>query len=182
MLNYRTLVLNIDYSALKIITWQRAITLEMLNNDVPELGLEVVEYYKDKTVRSAGGKVFKIPSIMKTTKFIKKRKKVPLKKRNVFNRDKYMCVYCGRQLSDKNITIDHVVSRHEWRVRKLPGNPHCWTNVVSSCKSCNFKKGSLSVESAGLKLSKKPVEPSYNDFLRQSLAGRDCPNEWKVYL
>ena len=181
MINKKALVLNIDFTPLMVISWQRAITSNMLHQDVPELGLEVVEYY-DEVVYSAGGRPFPIPCVMKTTRYVKKRKKVPLKKRNVYSRDKYKCGYCGKELTDKNITLDHIVSRHEWRVKRLKGNVHQWTNLISSCKSCNFKKGSLPLAKSGLKLIKQPVEPSYNEYLRQALGNINTPEQWKVYL
>lgn len=175
-------MLNTDFSPLQSISWQRALCLSMIHQDVPESGVEVIEYYEDQVVYSAGGKAFPIPAVVKTVRYISRKRKIPITSQNVFARDKWCCQYCGKTLSDKNATIDHVISRHEWRVNKLKGHCTNWRNVVTSCKNCNRKKGCKSLDKCGLKLVKAPAEPPYNIYIANKLGGRSMPEQWRKYI
>ncbi len=52
----------------------------------------------------------------------------------VFKRDGYMCRYCGRD--DVPLTVDHLVLWED-------GGPTIEENLLSSCKNCNKKRGSM---------------------------------------
>lgn len=55
---------------------------------------------------------------------------------NIKARDGWQCVYCG---SSENLTIDHVRPR-------CKGGATTADNCVTACRSCNYSKGSMSVE------------------------------------
>jgi 5-methylcytosine-specific restriction endonuclease McrA len=57
-----------------------------------------------------------------------------MKRRRIFERDAYRCVYCGQQFPMEELTIDHV----EPRVR---GGDRSDGNLVTACKACNRLKG-----------------------------------------
>jgi 5-methylcytosine-specific restriction endonuclease McrA len=57
-----------------------------------------------------------------------------MKRRRIFERDAYRCVYCGEQFPMEELTIDHV----EPRVR---GGDRSDGNLVTACKACNTLKG-----------------------------------------
>ena len=57
-----------------------------------------------------------------------------MKRRRIFERDAYRCVYCGLQFPIEELTIDHV----EPRVR---GGDRSDGNLVTACKACNTLKG-----------------------------------------
>ena len=57
-----------------------------------------------------------------------------MKRRRIFERDAYRCVYCGEQFPIEELTIDHV----EPRVR---GGDRSDGNLVTACKACNTLKG-----------------------------------------
>src|SRR5437016_8803297 len=57
-----------------------------------------------------------------------------MKRRRVFERDDYRCVYCGQQFPSEELTIDHV----EAQVR---GGDRSEGNLVTACKACNTLKG-----------------------------------------
>jgi len=48
-------------------------------------------------------------------------------RREIFNRDKYTCQYCGHQ--SRSLTLDHVVPRYR-------EGQHTWENIVSACNQC----------------------------------------------
>ncbi len=51
---------------------------------------------------------------------------------NVFRRDGYTCVYCGR--NDVPLTVDHLILWEE-------GGPSTEDNLLSSCRKCNKIRG-----------------------------------------
>lgn len=66
----------------------------------------------------------------------------------VFKRDKGMCRYCGCGL-DSNYTIDHVIPKSKSGTDDLE-------NLVLSCRSCNSRKHTKTIEDAGMKLLPQP--------------------------
>ncbi|MGL4998014.1 MAG: HNH endonuclease [Cetobacterium sp.] len=62
-------------------------------------------------------------------------------KRNILERDKYICAYCGNHAD----TVDHINPR-------CLGGVSSWDNVVAACFKCNSKKGGRTPEQAGMKL------------------------------
>ena len=55
------LVLNTDGIPLRVISWKRAICLDILGKEIPEEGITVLKYYDDY-VKSAGGLEVQIPA------------------------------------------------------------------------------------------------------------------------
>lgn len=70
----------------------------------------------------------------------------------VFIRDEYTCQYCGKKVHHRDLTIDHVIPKHA-------GGKNTWQNCVSSCRNCNEKKGSKTLQESGMTLRKQPVSP-----------------------
>ena len=68
----------------------------------------------------------------------------------VFNRDGWTCKYCGKTLLKGSLdlktmpTIDHVIPISK-------GGPHTIDNCVTSCYSCNSKKGSKILNDSSFK-------------------------------
>jgi hypothetical protein len=81
----------------------------------------------------------------------------------LYGRDKHLCAYCGDQFEPKMLTIDHV---HP----KSKGGLNTWTNCVTACKTCNHRKGSKSLEQAGMQLLYVPYVP--NMFEKMILKNR----------
>jgi 5-methylcytosine-specific restriction endonuclease McrA len=78
----------------------------------------------------------------------KPKKKVisPGLRREVYERDTYACRYCGAR---KDLTLDHVVPESK-------GGEATAGNLVTCCKFCNSKKGTRTLDEAGMTLH--PVE------------------------
>jgi 5-methylcytosine-specific restriction endonuclease McrA len=57
-----------------------------------------------------------------------------MKRRRIFERDDFRCVYCGERFAPELLTIDHV----EARVR---GGDRSDGNLVTACGACNTLKG-----------------------------------------
>lgn len=143
-------ILNMDYSFLNIVSWEKAIKLA-------EKGKATVVKYSDRVFRTVD-KVIKIPAVMKLIKLIRTiyRTKVVFSKKNVISRDRHTCQYCG---SHDKLTIDHVVP-----VSK--GGKSTFENCVAACQECNSKKGNKLPREIGMFPKKQPVAPTISEFTR----------------
>jgi Restriction endonuclease len=78
--------------------------------------------------------------------------------RTLFQRDRNLCLYCGRQFPPRELTRDHIlpVSR---------GGASLWENCVTACRSCNQRKDDRTPEEAGMKLLAVPYTPNLAEYL-----------------
>lgn len=78
--------------------------------------------------------------------------------RTLFQRDRNICLYCGRQFPARELTRDHIlpVSR---------GGASLWENCVTACRSCNQRKDDRTPEEAGMKLLAVPYTPNLAEYL-----------------
>lgn len=77
----------------------------------------------------------------------------------LFERDKYMCAYCGMNGTYKELNREHIhpVSK---------GGKNTWMNVVTACRSCNNHKRDRTPEQAGMTLLYAPYVPNlFEDFI-----------------
>lgn len=166
-----TLVLDVGYTPVARVSWQRAITL------LWEEKVEVVEEYEDKTVRSMTLE-FKVPSVIRFLRAIRgKKKAIKFSRENVFTRDKGKCQYCSAKVPRHDFTYDHVVPRTQ-------GGHTTWENIVVSCTPCNQKKGGRTPAQAGMKLLQVPVKPkSLPESVRLTFTWKKgMPEPWKQWL
>ena len=57
-----------------------------------------------------------------------------MKREQVFARDRYRCVYCGRVFPGEELSVDHVQAR-------VRGGDRSGGNLVTACRACNTLKG-----------------------------------------
>ena len=148
MINSSVLVLNQNYEPLNVCNARRAVVLldrgkaEVLEHG--EGGIQTPTY------------VYAMPSVIRMIYMIKRpRPQMRLSRREVFNRDHYRCLYCGRQT--RELTLDHVVPRHR-------GGPHDWENLASACKGCNHRKAGRTPREAGMRLLHEPFAPKVTSY------------------
>jgi hypothetical protein len=65
----------------------------------------------------------------------------PLTNQNLFARDLNICGYCGRHFAEPKLSRDHIIPTSG-------GGTNTWTNVITSCKSCNHMKANLPIGKA----------------------------------
>ncbi len=148
--NLRTLVLNADmqplsWAPLSVWNWRDAFVAVIQNRVIQ------VKTYDDVLVRSVN-EAFEVPAVVALKRY-RKRKRVAFTRYNLFVRDQFTCQYCGERLASKDLTFDHVVP-------KSRGGRSSWTNIVASCQKHNLMKANRTPREAGMRLIRKPFEPS----------------------
>ena len=174
-MNYSpTLVLNSDfrplsYFPLSLWSWQETIKAVFLNR------VNILSEYED-IVHSPSYEI-KLPSVISLKEYVHQSRDPAFTRFNVFLRDGFCCQYCNLKLPTQNLTFDHVLPR------SLGGRTN-WSNVVTACQKCNFKKGNKVLKVSGLALKKIPKQPS--TWLLQENGRGFPPNflhqSWRDYL
>lgn len=166
----QTLLLNVTYEPVKIVSWQRAMTLWCQGK------VEIVEHH-DREARSVSF-TFKLPSVVRLLRYVRVRQKrdyVPFTRANIYARDHYQCGYCGQDKDEEDLTFDHVIPVAQ-------GGKKDWTNIVTACVDCNRQKGARTPQEAGMALLRTPRKPTSSPALRVTVGLRKTPENWRSYL
>jgi 5-methylcytosine-specific restriction endonuclease McrA len=166
----RALLLNATYEPLKVIGWQRAVTLLWQGK------VEVLEVY-EREIRSATWST-KLPAVLRLQHFVKieyTKRAINFSRANIFLRDEYTCQYCGRRFRTEELTFDHVVP-----IAK--GGRKVWENIVTACWRCNNRKSGRTPPEAGMHLIKWPTRPDWKPFFTFTIGLRNVPAVWRDYL
>lgn len=175
-----TLLLNADATPISLIpmstiSWQDACKFMYTGHAAP------LHFYDDWVVR--GQKMeYQVPSVMilKQQVHVKRRLKCEESKdadapssRLMFLRDGYICQYCHKSFSYKELTVDHVLPR------KFGGKTK-WENVTTACSPCNHKRG----HDVTIQPKNKPFRPTYGHLIKMM---RKFPliinhSTWNYYL
>lgn len=164
---HAVLLLNASFEPLRVISWQRAVSMLFLGK------IEIVEEY-EHNIRSVSV-VIKAPAVVRLLKYVQLgRKSPPLCRSNILARDDFQCQYCAKPLTSKEATLDHVIPRSQ-------GGKTCWENIVCCCSVCNRKKGGRTPAEARMSVLKKPTRPDWLPVLTIRLNGK-IPISWKNFL
>jgi len=161
----KTLVLNVNFQPLNIISSKRAIILSSKNN------IKVIGYYEHyyKSEKDA----YKVPAVILYEKYVNLKVRNKPTKKQILIRDRMKCQYCSIDLCSKIATIDHIkpISFHKKRE-----DSNSWCNMVACCKQCNMHKKMRTPEQAGMKLLKLPKKPT------GFLVNEEIPEEWRSFI
>ncbi|MCC7366697.1 MAG: HNH endonuclease [Dehalococcoidia bacterium] len=137
------LVLNQNYEPLNVCNVRRAMVLVLRGKaEVLETGRHVIH---------TATTTFPLPSVIRLVNLIRRpRPRIRLTRKEIFARDGWLCVYCGR--ATKDLTLDHVLPRHR-------GGAHTWENLVSACKPCNHRKAGRTPQEARMDMHAQPHMP-----------------------
>ena len=166
----QTLLLNATYEPLKVVDWRKAITMLCQGK------VEVVSEY-DREVRSVSV-TFKLPSVIRLLRYITVKRRidyVPFSRANIYARDDHRCQYCGAMHPVGDLTFDHVVPVSQ-------GGKKNWENIVTSCISCNRRKGGRTPAQADMRVIRQPSRPSRSPVVRLTFGLRDAPESWRDYF
>ncbi len=164
----RTLLLNQGYEPIKIISWQRAVTLLSLDK------VEVVEEY-GVDIR-ATSLVVKVPAVVRLRKAYRRHAKpVKFSRVNIYARDQYRCQYCSVKCTIDQLTYDHVIPRSR-------GGRTVWDNIVSCCYTCNAHKANRTPAEAKMTLRTIPARPAWMPAVQVRVSAKSVPDAWRDYV
>ncbi len=144
----RVLLLNASEEPLGLIPWQRAASLFVSGKAAKPYNYD--HHYEIATTR---GDTFRLPAAVMLVEYVRvPQRKAHVTKANVLRRDRYVCQYCGTNVSKSSGTIDHILPQSR-------GGKNTWTNLTTSCYKCNCKKGNRTPKEAGMKLASEPKAP-----------------------
>lgn len=87
------------------------------------------------------------------------KRQPPLNNHTLFERDRYLCAYCGEVFRHENLSREHIVPLCQ-------NGENTWMNVVTACKDCNGQKGGRTLEQSNMKLIYLPYVPDrYESFI-----------------
>ena len=152
--------LNIAGHPIEWLTWQEATTL---------YARELVTWTLGDTVRTVRGGVSRITGERSSISLHSivacagelhhgQPKKPTLNNRILFRRDQNMCMYCGKEFLDKDLSCDHIMPTSR-------GGANSWVNVVAACRRCNHYKQDRTPEEAHMELLALPFEPNSAEYL-----------------
>lgn len=166
----QTLLLNATYEPLKVVHWQKAMTLWCQGK------VEIIASH-DREVRAVSFSL-KLPSVIRLLRYVRIKKRfdyVPFSRANIYARDGYSCQYCAHKFPTQELTFDHVVPVSQ-------GGHKDWENIVTCCVSCNRRKGGRTPEEARMRLVKPPRRPDSAPAIRITIGLRHAPDSWRDYL
>ena len=166
----QTLLLNATYEPLKVVHWQKAITLWCQGK------VEIIASH-DREIRAVSFSL-KLPSVIRLLRYVRIKKRfdyVPFSRANIYARDGYTCQYCSHQFPTQELTFDHVVPVSQ-------GGRKDWENIVTCCVSCNRRKGGRTPSEARMRLVKPPRRPDSAPAIRITIGLRNAPDSWRDYL
>ena len=172
--NCPALVLNADfrplnYFPLSLWSWQDAVKAVFLKR------VNVISEY-ERSIQSPSWEM-SLPSVISLKEYVHLSRRPAFKRFNVFLLDRFCCQYCGENFPTQELTFDHDITRSRGGLTE-------WTNVVAACSTCNLRKANKLVQEAGMKMPRKPVQPS-NHYLQE--IGRSFPpnylhESWRDFL
>lgn len=163
----RILRLNIAGQPIDWVSWQDAVCLYARDIVVWTIGDPVLRIRGGHSRIDSATSRIDIHSIIACDgRVISKDQNIPpLTNPALFGRDRNTCLYCGKHLSDGELTRDHVVPVSR-------GGRDVWDNVVAACKRCNHFKGSRLLENCGMQLLALPYVPNFAEYLALINSGR----------
>lgn len=146
------LLLNASYEPLRVISWQRAICLQLAER------ADLIEALSNRTLRTSGGNEFPFPAVIRLRSMVfvpYRRGAAPITRRALASRDGGMCqkADCDR----RGATMDHLLP-------KSRGGEHSWHNVVLMCAEHNNSKGDRTIDELGWSLKVAPRAPKYKNL------------------
>ncbi len=164
----RTLLLNQGYEPIKVIPWQRAITLLALDK------VDVIEEYAARV--HAVSLVVQVPAVVRLrTGFRRHNRPVKFSRVNIYARDGHRCQYCGVKCAIDQLTYDHVLPRSR-------GGRTTWDNIVSCCVACNATKANRTPAEARMALRSRPLRPAWMPAVQIRVSARSVPDAWRDYV
>lgn len=188
-LNGNTLVLNRSWMAVQVCSVKRAINLLYQGHakvidpesytaynfdDWRDVSQQMVEVDAGEVISSPTVNI-RIPRVIVLMFYDKlPKRQVRFSRKNIFERDKWTCQYCGDKPAKNDLNLDHITPRSK-------GGKTTWDNIVASCFDCNGRKGSKTLAQLGWKLRSTPQKPKWHPTVSIPL-GLVPHKEWVNFL
>jgi 5-methylcytosine-specific restriction endonuclease McrA len=166
----QTLLLNATFEPLKVVHWQKAITLWCQGK------VEIIASH-EREVRAVSFSL-RLPSVIRLLRYVRIRKRfdyVPFSRANIYARDAHTCQYCNTHHPTQDLTFDHVIPVSQ-------GGRKDWENIVTCCVGCNRRKGGRTPAEARMHLVRPPRRPDSAPAIRITIGLRRTPDSWRDYL
>lgn len=117
----------------------------------------------------------RVPSVLLLRVFDRvPSKEIKFSRRAIFERDGFVCQYCGNRFHEKELNLDHVIPRDQ-------GGKTSWENIVTSCIRCNTRKANRLPHKAGMHLKKSPARPRWRPFV-SSVPKAEVEQDWTHFM
>ncbi len=164
----RTLLLTPWYFPIKVLNWEDAVKMRY------EGTVDVVAEY-DTEIRSPSV-TWKMPAVVRLRRMPRSTQRgAKFSRQNVYQRDQHTCQYCGQRKPLRQLSYDHVVPR-------AAGGRTEWRNVVTSCRDCNARKGSMGCDECGMFPINAPVQPRSLPLVSPLIDPETAPLEWLAFV
>lgn len=164
----KTLLLNVTCEPIRLISWQKAITLFLLNK------VNIISEY-DNLIHSCY-LTFKVPAVVRLRKYHKFKDRVKLTREHIYARDQFICQYCGKEFDYGDLTLDHILPQSR-------GGKYSWKNLVACCDACNNKKDNKTPEEANMPLLRQPTSPNWlPEILVKEIKTKNVPTQWTDWI
>ena len=128
----------------------------------------------DFSIGTTSGEI-RVPTVVVLSRFDQvPRKRLKFGFRGIWERDGGRCQYTGRELTQTEASIDHIVPSSR-------GGETSWENCVLTDKEVNQRKADRTPEEAGLRLRSRPVRPPEVP-VTWLIRNRYEINDWEVFL
>jgi len=178
------LILNRNYQAIRVTTARQAFEMLYMERALAldgdyeghnfERWAARVPDGEDECIGIPGGRLV-VPRILLLMTYNRvPRAPIRLSRRSLFMRDGYQCQYCGVQPPVRELNIDHVVPRSR-------GGGSTWENLVTSCRTCNLRKGRALTHECGMEPMNRPRRPKWTLAVHLHSSPRRY-REWEPFL
>ncbi len=171
----RALLLNASWEPLNFITDERAVMLILKGRAEIITNMMGTRSVWDGLFFNSISNRFAVPATLRLLNRVNRRWKPPkFRKKVLFNRDGWKCMYCGCDLSWRTAEIEHIVPKSQ-------GGPKSWGNCVAACKSCNKRKANRTPSEAGMRLLRQPKEPTALHFW-DVMKCNSWHTDWEMFI
>jgi hypothetical protein len=184
ILGFPVLVLNRNFDPIEVTSVRRALVLMYCGGAqaFDEGELYDFELWRELTPRDEVevipiiGGALRVPRVLHLARYERRpRLGVRLNRRNLMFRDGFECQYCQGRPGLAHLNMDHVFPRSR-------GGPTSWENLVTSCRTCNLRKGGRTPDEANMRLARKPVRPRWSVATQITLRHPSPFREWVPFL
>ena len=167
----QTLLLNATYEPLKVVHWQKAITLWCQGK------VEVISTY-EREVRSRLVQ-FQAPSVIRLLRYIKIKRQidyVPFSRANIYARDEHTCQYCAEALPERGVDLRSCGAGRPGRPKRLGEHRYLLHPLQPPQGRADSRAGRHASHPRAASV------PTRRPAIRITIGLRNAPESWRDYF